>query len=249
MKYLKSLSLGGLAALAVMAVLGAGAASASEPIVEAHGGFPVNFTGAGGAGTLQVTNQSTSVKCASSTSAGKISVASTVEGIQVHFKGCETEGGLEGLKCTTAGRAAGEITTNILHGTLVYLETNSPKTGILLSAAGHSAGTPGVFASFACGSPPFFGTNLEVTGTVLAELTNVNETRNTFTLHFYNDNAHPTPNTYLNNVGCGHVSTTEALKSRAFNGVLTFPATPSAVQGTQELTTSKTIKINATKCV
>jgi hypothetical protein len=119
------------------------------------------------------------------------------------------------------------------------------KSGILL----RGAGVDEHFATFACGSPPFFGSNIEVSGTVLAQLTNVNETRNTFTLHFYNDNAHPTPNVYLDKVGCGHVSTTEALKSRAFSGIFSYEATPSAVQGTEELTTSKTIKINATKCV
>jgi len=236
MKYLKSLGLAVLAALSVMAVMGAGMASASEPVVDATS-FPVSFTGAGGHGLLEVTNGN-KVTCTGSTSSGNIVSTTTAENVVVKFTGCTAS---FGAGCQSSGAAAGEIVTKKLHGTLVYLETNSTKTGILLKGEGASK----TFATFTCAGGL---ASLEVVGEVIAELTSPNVKTKTFTLHFYSAGGHPTPASYLSNVGCTHVSTTEALKTKS-SGFPSFGLTGSAVQGTQTLTTSQEITVTATSCV
>jgi hypothetical protein len=242
-KYLRSLGLAALAALSVMAFV-ASAASASEPVGTPNpAGFPVGFSGAGGTGTLETTPDSGGtvhkVHCTASTSTGELSSASTTKNTVVKFTGCTDAS--SGVPCTSSGAASKEIVTNKLHGTLVYLATNSSKSGVLLKP---ETGT--TFAAFACG---LFGINANVTvsGEVLGELTPVNVFTKTFTLTFKKTAGHPIPSSYLNPTGCGHVSTTDSLKSSSTGAQVWGPLT-SGLEGSQTLTFTKEIKVDATVC-
>src|SRR5829696_4252712 len=99
-----------LIASVVLAVVGAGTASASEPKVEPHGGFPVTFAGHGGTGELTTvpdpTGKVRSVHCIASATTGEIDSATSLKNVLVHFKGC-TAGPLK-LNCNSPGRATGE---------------------------------------------------------------------------------------------------------------------------------------------
>jgi hypothetical protein len=237
MKYLKSLGLAALAALSVMAFMGAGIASASEPKAEptAPNVFPVGFHGHGGAGSL-LTTSNKSVECTTSVSSGEITSASTVQNAVVTFSGCTAFFGF--ASCTSAGEQTGSIKTNPLHGTLVYLETGSGKKGLLLKPA---SGT--VFASFNCG-----GTTITVSGEVLGEL--VAKSHTEYTLHFRRlSNAHPDPASYLSSVGCKHTSTTESLISTGHGGFSPFAASPAGISATQTITLTKPTALGGTGCV
>jgi hypothetical protein len=249
MKYMKMLSMAALAALTVLAIVGAGTASASEPKAELEAGqvFPVKITGHGGTGELTTVPDAggkvRSVHCTSSTSTGEIDSATTVKSVQVHFKGCTATGpfGFK-LNCTTAGRGAGEITTSILKGTLVYTKTASSDAGVLLEPA---AGTQ--FAHFVCGGVQ----TLAVNGAVIGELSPVNGAFSTsLTLSFTEANGVQTPNTYLSNVGCKHTAVTLSSTGTSLGfGGESFAAIHAGLTGDQTLTLSKKVKINSTFCV
>ena len=221
-----------LAALAVLAVVGAGAASASHPKLEptAPNTFPVPFHGHGGAGSLKTTNNH-EVSCTTSVSSGEIGSASTAQNVVVTFSGCTS-----GFSCTSANEPTGSIKTNPLHATLVYLEGS--KKGLLLKAEG---GKP--FAVFSC-----FGTTITVTGEVLAEL--VQKSHTEYTLHFKRaTNNHPIPASYQNPTGCKATSTTESLISTGHGGFTPFPASPSGVEGTQTITLTEGSALVGAGCI
>ena len=245
MNYLRSLGLAVLAALSVMAFMGAGVASASEPIATPNPvGFPVAFTGVGGTGTLETTPDSGGavhkVHCTASSSSGELSSASTTKTPVVRFTGCTDPS--TGANCKSTGAAANEIVTNKLHGTLVYLETGKSRTGVLLKP---ETGT--TFAAFTCVAIFGITAHLSVTGEVLGELTPVNVQTKDFTLTFKKAAGHPIPSSYLNPTGCAHVSTTDALKASSTGASVWGPLT-SGLEGSQTLTFSKEVKIDATSC-
>jgi hypothetical protein len=240
MKYLKSVSLAGLVALAVMAVMGVGAASASEPKAEpTDGTFPIAFHGHGGHGILQTTVDDHTVTCTNSGSSGSITSASTIEHLSVTFRECIDV--QTGLSCTTSGQAAGTIKTNTLNGTLVYLETNSSKIGLLLR---NKEGAAKPFAHFVCGGL----VTIEVSGEVLAEVTQLSHTE--LVLHFRKlaANSHPSPGAYLANIGCTHTSTTEKLLTKA-SGFQNWGPFASGIEGTQTVTLTEGGKIASTSCI
>jgi hypothetical protein len=240
MKHFKSIGLVVLAALALTAIAGASLASASEP--QAESTFPNKFTGHGGTGQLFVTPEpDLPIHCTGSTSKGEITSATTAANVQVTFSGCK---GPLGVNCHSAGEGTGGITTNVLHGTIVYLETNSSRAGILLKPATEG----GNFASFTCTSI-FGNTNISVKGQVLAELTPVNTTTKEFVLHFSQaSKGHPLPASYLAPAGCAHTSTTDALLTTS-SGLFNFANKPSSLVGTHTITLEKDLKVNSTKCV
>jgi hypothetical protein len=237
MQYLRSLGLAALAAFSVMAVMGAGIASASEPtaVVTSPNTFPVAFHGHGGHGELNTTSNH-QVTCTTSTSKGEISSASTAQNVEVTFTGCKAFFGF--VNCNTAGQAAGVVKTNVLHATLVYLETNSSSKGLLLSP---KAGT--TFATLECG-----GTTITVTGQVLGRLVQVSHTQ--WTLHFEMvEKGHQKPALYLNPVGCGHISTTSALHAIGHGGFTPFATSSAGIKGTQTITLTKGTALTGEKCV
>jgi hypothetical protein len=235
MKYLRSLGLAVLAALSVMAVMGAGIASASEPtaVVTSPNTFPVAFHGHGGAGELNTTSNH-QVSCTTSTSKGEISSASTAQNIEVTFHGCTAFFGF--VSCTSAGQPTGTVKTNVLHATLVYLSGSTK--GLLLKP---KEGT--TFATMNCG-----GTSISVTGEVLGKLVQVSHTQ--WTLHFEMvEKGHQNPGSYLNPVGCKAISTTEALKATGTGGFTPFAASSAGVKGTQTITLTKGTALTGAGCV
>lgn len=244
MKHLKGLGLMALAAVVAMAIFGAATASASEPKAEPEGGtFPVTFTGSGGTGVLEVTPESGKVRtvhCTGNTSSGEISSANTAKNIKVDFSGCTTTGPFgNGWTCTTSGATSGHIVTNSLHGTLVYLTAGSNSTGILLKP---ESGT--TFATFTC-KGVLLSETMTVTGTVVGKLTPINTLTNSFTLTFSQKEGHQEPSSYLSNTGCV-VTATQLLSTGS--GAEAFGPRESGISGSETLTTSKKIKVNATKC-
>jgi hypothetical protein len=237
MRRLKSSSLAAVAALAVFAVVGAGVASASEPKLEptSPATFPVSFTGHGGAGTLEATDGH-QVAWSTSTAKMEISSATTFQNMEVTFTGSTAFFGF--VSCNSLGQAAGVVKTNVLHGTLVYLETGSSKKGLLLKPA---VGT--TLLTMNCG-----GTTITVTGQMLGELVQVSHSQ--WTLHFRRlENRHPSPASYLANVGCTHTSTTESLKATGTGGFTPFASSPAGLSTTLTLTPSKGTALGGVGCV
>ena len=234
MKYLRSLGLAALAALSVMAVMGAGIASASEPIakVTSPNTFPVAFHGTGGHGELNTTSNH-QVTCTASKSSGEISSASTAQNIEVTFTGCKAFFGF--ISCNTSGAAPGEVKTKVLHGTLVYI--NNTTKGLLLKPAGGET-----FAALECG-----GTTITVTGQVLGKLVQVTHTQ--WTLHFEMvEKGHQNPGSYLAPAGCAVVSTTSALHAIGHGGFTPFATSSAAIKGTQTVTLTKGTELTGNLC-
>ena len=234
MKYLTSLSLAAVAALAVFAVVGACVASASEPaaVVTSPNTFPVVFHGHGGHSELNTTSNH-QVTCTTSTSKGEISSATTAQNIEVTFHGC-TFFGL--VSCTSEGQPSGTIKTNLLHATLVYL-SGSTKGLLLKPKLGPT------IATMNCG-----GTTITVIGQVLVRLAQVSHTE--WTLHFEMvTKGHPVPASYQNPVGCASISTTEALHAIGHGGFTPFATSPAGLKGTQVITLTKGTALSGEKCV
>lgn len=243
MGHLRNTRIWGLALVAVFAfsALAAANASATQPVAE---GFPATFSGVGGAGKLETTGPTIrTINCTGNTSSGEINSANTVKGVKVTFTGCTTTGpfGVE-LSCKSSGAAAGVIVTNVLKGKLVYLIAGSSRAGIDLEP---ESGT--TFASITCTKTIIFEIkeNLTVTGSVIGEITPVNTSATKFTLAFkQKEPGMQEFESYLNPSGCSPV--TDVLTTVG-SGAESFTS-QSAVEGTEAITTSKTIKINSSKC-
>jgi len=234
MKYLKSLGLAVLAALSVMAVMGAGIASASEPkaVPTSPSTFPVPFHGTGGHGELNTTSNH-QVTCTSSTSKGEIISETTAQNIEVTFHGCTAFFGF--VKCTSSGQPEGTIKTNVLHATLVYLSGGTK--GLLLKP---KSGT--TFATMNCG-----GTTITVTGEALGRLAQVSHTE--WTLHFEMvEKGHQNPASYQNPVGCAAISTTSALDATGTGGFTPFANSSAGIKGTQTITLTKGTALTGAGC-
>ena len=235
MQYFRSLGLAALAALSVMAAMGAGIASASEPtaVPTSPNTLPVVFHGHGGHSELNTTSNH-QVTCKTSTSKGEISSATTAQNVEVTFHECTAFFGL--VECTTPGQPEGTVKTTVLHATLVYLSGSTK--GLLLKP---KEGTH--IATMNCG-----GTTITVTGQVLGRLVQVSHTE--WTLHFEMvTKGHPVPASYQNPVGCKAISTTEALDAVGHGGFTPFAASPAGLKGTQVITLTKGTALVGTGCV
>lgn len=233
MKHAKTLIWAMLVALAAMAFLGAGTASASQPKAEPEGGaFPVSFSGSGGEGTLETVAEGTKVRtvtCTSNTSSGEVNSATTAKNVKVIFKGCTTKGPFGTLNC-------GEIKTVALRGTLFYLVAGSSEVGIDLEP---ESGT--TFATFTCGGIE----TLTVKGSVIGKLTPVNSLTKSFTLTFSQKSGKQEPETYLAATGCGATKDTLTTEGSGFEK---FGPIQSGIKATESLTMGKAIKVASTKC-
>jgi hypothetical protein len=118
------------------------------------GAIKKNFTGSGGAATLE-TIHAVKVTCKAESSDGEFTSSKTVGNIAVVFTSCESLG----YKCKTPGSAEGEIVTNPLAGTLVW-EKYGKKVAIdLVPQSGEW------FVEFTCGPA-----NAKVKGSVLTNI-------------------------------------------------------------------------------
>jgi hypothetical protein len=250
---IKTLSVA-LAAVFVFGAVAAASASASQPKAELESGtFPVSFTGAGGAGTLEVLpTPKRTVSCTGNKSSGEIASATTVKKAKVIFTGCTATGPF-GIKvnCTSSGAATGEIVSNLLEGSLQYIALHEleiagkkVKTNVGIDLKPESPNTE--FAKFVCGGVQ----EMKVTGSVIGMLTEINGAFGTsFTLTFLQTEGHQLPETFFATSGCA--ATTDVLSttgtSLGFGGE-TFAAKQSGVEGTETLTTPK-MKVVASSCV
>jgi hypothetical protein len=115
-----------LLALAVAALFALPSVASAQ---EAHISGVSNFTGSGGAGSLQATGEPT-ISCTASTNTGKFDTGSTTTGtITLDFTGCTAT--FFGIKanCNTSGGASGTIASS---GTFHVITTNN-KPGILVT--------------------------------------------------------------------------------------------------------------------
>jgi hypothetical protein len=148
-----------ISVLCVAAVFTTGAllaASASAALPEFTGPFPKAFTANSGRVSLETVGK-VKATCAASTQVGEMLGPNTGTAT-LRSSGCEAVG----LKCTTAGAAAGEIVTSVLSVSLGYINRTNEEVG--LDAASPPTGAP--FARFACG--PF---KIVVTGSVIGKIT------------------------------------------------------------------------------
>jgi hypothetical protein len=119
------------------------------------GAEKTKFTGVGGVGTLE-TVLKLRVTCKTEASSGEFTSPKTAGNILVTFKGCESGG----FKCSTSGAALGEIKTNTLAGTIVWENKPKHKTALDLVPASTE-----LFVEFNCGP-----LNAKVKGSVLTNV-------------------------------------------------------------------------------
>lgn len=168
-----------LVAMLLLSAIAAGAASAAK--FEAEPEFPVKFTGTGGTGLLETVGHH-SVTCEKATASGTVATSGEAKEIFVHFKGCFAEHAAA-LKCTTAGSAEGEISTNSIKGTPVDLDAAHTEVGLLLEPSVSG----GAFTKFTCKiSALGIEEELEVTGSTIGRVkpTELNEFRSSLNLEF-----------------------------------------------------------------
>lgn len=124
----------------------------SPPLSEKEGTTPVtNFSIAGG----------DTVQCASVSGSGEAinlnaERESTTSTVQLLFTGCKEQNTIFHFNCQTAGAATGNITTNVMTGHNIAIESGT-KAGVLLTNAGVTFSCAGGFAS------------TQVTGSIIGE--------------------------------------------------------------------------------
>lgn len=183
MRLIKMLGLAAVAALAVMAFVGAASASAAEPeYVLKSGEFPVGFTSTSGAGVLEDT-AGNKVECESDTNTGEL-LNSKEDKVTITFKGCSTEVFGFKVSCTSSGESAGTIVVGPLKSYLVYAVGGGSVLDLLYPSSEEfpPAEPPngGLISKFRCGG--LFGQNVEVRGSVLGKFEKTNEFSHTNSL-------------------------------------------------------------------
>ena len=239
----KSLGLSFMVIALILAVQVSHALASQPKFVTESGEFALTFTGSGAEGKLEVLPQGSIIRfvnCRESSSTGTISTSTTIEATKVIFKGCAATLPSLGanVNCQNT-KNSGEIVTNLLEGSLIYVKAGSPETGIDLEPES----TP-EFAKFTCGS--FLKETISVTESVIGIVTPVNASFGvTFTVSFSQKDGHQEPEGYLASSGCSFVKN---VLMTTGSGVDTFGPLQSGVQGTETIKTSQPIKISATKC-
>jgi hypothetical protein len=159
-----------LALVAVFAMSAIATASASAlPLPEFEGPFPNKFTSTSLVSTLETVGKN-KVTCTADTNKGELTGPKT-DLVTVTFTGCETSG----IKCNSAGGAAGEIKTNQLASLLGYINAATKETGVDLSPAVAGANV----AEFECA-----GIKIVVRGSVIGVITPLNKKTKAYTVKF-----------------------------------------------------------------
>jgi hypothetical protein len=242
MKRIKVLGPALVAVFAVSAVASSAALAVEPEFKPEKGVFPVTFSGSSTAASKLVTKANGTVECKSDSSSGEVTSAKEAKSVVVKFKECESEGFIK-AKCTTAGKATGEIETTTLKARPVYIKGNRTtkvgERGMDLEPA-----TAGNFAKFKCENS---GTGTEVTventhsgqNSVIGVINaaEVGVQRNTVTLHFNQTGGKQEPKEYENETGL--IKTVDFLESTgkaigAFGKA--FAAEESAEQAVETLT-------------
>jgi hypothetical protein len=222
---MRSKGRGVLAALLTIFVLGGlASASASAALPEFVPGvkesLPATFKVVGGSATWHVSGSSW--VCSGLTASGTISATKTVTGTKIVFTTCFFERSGGKVWCTTKGAEKGEIRTEALEGTLVYISKAAKTVGIdFKPQSGTSLG------GFNC-----LTGETEIRGSVVLPITSVNLRTSKFTL-----SATVGPTEYETESGG---KATAAMES---NWLGTFA--PLSWQFTSNLETNKSLEIKA----
>jgi hypothetical protein len=130
---------------------------------EPGAGAKNTFTSKMNAGTLATleTVKGTKITCKEESSPGEIKNAKEVAGVVAKFNGCETSG----LKCSSAGKAEGEIVTASLEGVVGVEKVGLKPSANKLAEELHAPAGSKV-ATFSCAGVP-----VEVKGSVLHPIT------------------------------------------------------------------------------
>ncbi len=223
-----------LAFAAMLVLAGIATASASAAKFEAKPSFPVKFTASGGPGFLE-TAAGRVVTCTETAATGEVASSTEVKNLNVTFAGCFAEH-LALLRCQTAGKAAGEISTKAVKATPVDLDAAHTEAGLLLEPEVSG----GLFAEFKCELGPIKET-LRVKGSVIGKVptAQLNEFRETLSLEFQETGGTPEPN-QVEGAGEEHVLLTEGAGTEPFafersgiQEVLVGSTTTEALEGKQ----------------
>ena len=164
---MKRISMLALALVAVFAI-GAGSASAAQPVfygVAEIGGTvqPVKQTGTLGAAFLEGKTSKAKITCTGGTAVGEVTSPTKTKGNVTTFTGCETSE----LPCKSGADPSGTIKTAALDGVLGNVTASLP--GVRLFAPGEGGKSPktGALAVFECGGGLV---KVEVVGSVIGSL-------------------------------------------------------------------------------
>ena len=233
-RILKTFGLSAIAVLALAAFSAAGASAGMPTFQPENNEFPVPFEGSGGAGTLETVSGSTVTCQTNSNTGGEIVDEDTTEGSIVKFNGCKALGL---FTCTSAGQSSGTIVTNEVEGELVYTGEGKDEASMLLKPEGSE-----VFAEFQC-----FTVSATVTGSVLGNITPVNEFATESTLAFtQSEGIQNSGSSYWDTNGCG---TTPAYLESVASGFGGWSLQQSGIEVSATLTTGEEpVKINSSEC-
>lgn len=182
MKRIRMVGLCLVAAFAISAVISATASAALPEWVPTQNGTQA-LKGVSGASKLESPGLPP-IECKTAKAAAKLAGTKEITKLKVTFKTCSAEGGAK--VCSTKATKPGLIKTNLITGTLGYLEKASTKVGVKLVPA-----TSKPFATFTCGEGAG-AIKVEVTGATYGEITgNINVPSATSVLTLTNGGSGP----------------------------------------------------------
>jgi hypothetical protein len=198
-----------VALVAVLALSAASAASASAALPEFGGStFPVQYTFSSSGGvTFKATDAGSYVICTGGTAEGEITGAKTLTA-RFDFKGCyyaDNEGG--GMACTTKGASVGEIKSESLKGSLVYISKANKEVGIVFNPYEQAKELkeivpPSTFAaSFVCAERGAPSIGIAIRNGVTVPVTSLNTLTKSYTLKFAVSENKQVPAEYENAAG------------------------------------------------
>src|SRR4029077_7132723 len=160
-----------LVALFAVAAVASASASAALPEFE-YTTFPIAPQMTSGAVTLQ-TKGGHSVTCKASSASSELANHKELRNAIVTYTGCKSS---EEVSCSSAGAKSGEVITQNLTATLVYINKATKEVGVLYKPASGST-----VANFSCGS-----VKTALTGSVIAKVPHeqLNSLRTSFTWEF-----------------------------------------------------------------
>jgi hypothetical protein len=217
-------------ALAAVFVFGAVAAASASALPEFKSpeGFPVPFTATSGKGTLQTLGGRT-VTCEKDKAKGEILSATKVDITELVFEGCTSVVLGATFNC-------GTITAKPLEASPKYLTTPNTKeeVGIYFKPVN----TAEEFTTFNCTNSLFGTETLTVTGAVVGKVTPINTLTKTATLKFEQSSGMQKYTGYFE----GSTFTKKVLQT-AGSGPQNFKEDESGIEGTDTITTTKSIEI------
>jgi alpha-tubulin suppressor-like RCC1 family protein len=151
----------------------------TEALAEGSWKWETGFTKAGFSGKPIVETEiaiesegGTKIACEGESATGEYSGPAQVKNVMLKLTGCKLTS--SGEKCTSTGAATGEIVSGALEGTLGWIEPETNKVGLELTAP-----LEGLMATAECGS-----TKITLGGELIGQITPTNTMRKTFTVRY-----------------------------------------------------------------